>query len=105
LLLSGVRERIPEIGLRRAIGASASDVAALFVTEALILTLAAAAVGITAAALLLRLAESTLPLPWCFTPAVASLPALLSLLLAAAASALPTAIAARLPPAEALRND
>lgn len=105
LLLSGVRERIPEIGLRRAIGASAADVAALFVAEALILTLAAAAAGITAAALLLYLAGDTLPLPWSFTPSIASLPALLSLLLAVAASALPATAAARLPPAEALRNE
>ena len=105
LLLSGVRERIPEIGLRRAIGASAADVAALFVAEALILTLAAAAAGIIAAALLLHLAGDTLPLPWHFTPSLALVPALLSLLLAAAASALPAAAAARLPPAEALRNE
>ncbi|MBR4189721.1 MAG: ABC transporter permease [Kiritimatiellae bacterium] len=105
LLLSGVRERIPEIGLRRAIGASAADVAALFVAEAFILTTGATAVGIAAAGLLLRLAGDALPLPWSFTPGLAALPVLLSLLLAAAASALPAAAAARLPPAEALRNE
>lgn len=105
LLLAGVRERIPEIGLRRAIGATPADIAALFVAEALILTLASAATGILAAALLLHAAGPTLPLPWALTPGTLLAPFLLSLLLAALSSALPSLIASRLPPAEALRND
>ena len=46
LLLAGVRERIPEIGLRRALGAGRADIAALFVAEAFLLTLAAALTGL-----------------------------------------------------------
>lgn len=105
LLLAGVRERIPEIGLRRAIGAGPLDVAVLFVAEALILTLASAATGILAAALLLHAAGQTLPLPWALTPSTLCVPLLLSLLLAALSSAIPALTASRLPPAEALRND
>lgn len=105
LLLAGVRERIPEIGLRRAIGAGPWDIAALFVAEALLLTLASAATGILSAALLLRAAGGGLPLPWALTPSTLLAPLLLSLLLAALSSALPALTAARLPPAEALRNE
>lgn len=105
LLLAGVRERIPEIGLRRAIGATPTDIAALFVAEALILTLASAATGILSAALLLHAAGSSLPLPWALTPSTLLTPLFLSLLLAALSSALPSLTASRLPPAEALRND
>ena len=105
LLLAGVRERIAEIGLRRALGAGRADVAALFVAEALILTLAAALAGILSAALLLLAAGPSLPLPWHLTPRLCLLPAAAALLLAALASSLPASTAAALPPAEALRND
>lgn len=105
LLLAGVRERIPEIGLRRALGAGRADIAALFVVEALLLTLAAALAGILGALLLLAAAGSSLPLPWTLTPSLCLLPAAAALLLSAMASALPACTAAALPPAEALRND
>ena len=45
LMLANVRDRVGEIGLRRALGARARDVAALFVLEACLVTLAAAAAG------------------------------------------------------------
>jgi ABC-type antimicrobial peptide transport system permease subunit len=38
MLLTGVRERVAEIGLRRALGARRSEIAGLFVAEALALT-------------------------------------------------------------------
>ena len=105
LLLAGVRERIAEIGLRRALGAGRADVAALFVAEALILTLAAALAGILSAVLLLLLAGPSLPLPWHLSPRLCLLPATAALLLAALSSFLPACTAAALPPAEALRNE
>lgn len=105
LLLAAVRERIPEIGLRRALGATPTDVASLFVAEALLLTLASSLLGTLSAALLLHSLGATLPLPWAFSPILALLPILLSLPLAAATAALPALAASRLPPAEALRND
>lgn len=105
LLLAGVRERVAEIGLRRALGAGRAEVAGLFVAEALILTLAAALAGILSAVLLLSAASPSLPLPWLLTPGVCFLPAAAALLLAVLASALPACAAAALPPAEALRND
>jgi putative ABC transport system permease protein len=49
MLLTGVRERIPEIGLRRALGARRREIAGLFVVESLVLTIAAALAGIGAA--------------------------------------------------------
>lgn len=105
LLLTAVRERIPEIGLRRALGATPANIASLFLAESLLLTLASSAVGTLSAALLLYLVSPTLPLPWTFPPTLAILPLLLSLPLALATAALPAATASRLPPAEALRND
>jgi hypothetical protein len=105
LLLAGVRERIAEIGLRRALGAGRADVAALFVSEALILTLAAALSGIAGAILLLSAVGPALPLPWHLTPHLCLLPAAAAIILAALASSLPAWTAAALPPAEALRNE
>ena len=105
LLLTAVRERIPEIGLRRALGATPADIASLFVAESLLLTLTSSLLGTLAAALLLHFLGASLPLPWTFSPALALLPILLSLPLSAATAALPSLTASRLPPAEALRND
>lgn len=105
LLLTGVRERISEIGLRRALGARRSEIAALFIREALLLTLAAALFGMGAALLLFHLAGDFLPLPWHLSPALILVPFITALLVAMASAASPALLAARLPPAEALRND
>jgi len=105
MLLTGVRERVPEIGLRRALGARRWEVAALFVAEALVLTGAAAVIGAGAAEVTLHVLGSRFPLPFHFGMTARLLPLLLACGLALVCSIGPALLAARLPPAEALRND
>jgi len=105
MLLTGVRERVPEIGLRRALGARRREVAALFVAEALALTGAAALVGAAAAEIVLHALGGRFPLPFHFGLGVRMLPLVLACGLALLCSIGPAWLAARLPPAEALRNE
>lgn len=105
MLLTGVRERIPEIGLRRALGARRRDIAGLFVVEALVLTIAAALAGIGAAEVTLNGLGERFPLPANFGWETRLLPLVLAVVLALLCSIGPAIFAARLPPAEALRNE
>ena len=105
MLLTGVRERIPEIGLRRALGAKRGEIAGLFVAESLALTLAAALMGTVAAEGVLRWLGGRFPLPFHFGASTRFLPFLLACGLALLCSIGPAWMAARLPPAEALRNE
>ena len=105
MLLTGVRERVAEIGLRRALGARRREIAGLFVAEALALTGAAAVAGLLAAEIALRLWGSRFPLPFEFGAQTRLLPLALAVGLALGCSAGPAWMAARLPPAEALRNE
>ncbi len=105
MLLTGVRERVAEIGLRRALGARRREIAGLFVAEALALTGAAAVAGLLAAEAALRLWGGRFPLPFEFGAPTRILPLALALGLALCCSAGPAWMAARLPPAEALRNE
>lgn len=105
MLLTGVRERIPEIGLRRALGARRRDIALLFVAESLALTGAAAGAGLLAAEGALRALGGRFPLPYRFGAETRILPLALALGIALFCSLGPAWRAARLPPAEALRNE
>ncbi len=105
LLLTGVRERIPEIGLRRALGARRWDVAGLFVTEALVLTGLSALAGMAAAEATLRWLGERFPLPFHFGLGARLLPFAVGGVVGVLCAIGPAWRAARLPPAEALRND
>lgn len=105
MLLTGVRERVPEIGLRRALGASRREIAGLFVAESLALTGAAAIAGMLAAEVALRGLGGRFPLPFVFDAGVRILPLALAFAIALVCSMGPAWMAARLPPAEALRNE
>ena len=105
MLLTGVRERIPEIGLRRALGARRREIAALFVAEALALTGAAAVAGMAAAEAALRGLGGRFPLPFHFGAGARLLPLALAGAIPLLCSVGPAWMAARLPPAEALRNE
>jgi putative ABC transport system permease protein len=105
LLLANVRERVAEIGLRRALGATAADIAALFVLEAALLTVAAALVGALGTGAALWIARERFPVPVRLDALVFSVPLMTALVLGAAFSYWPARAAARISPAEALRNE
>jgi ABC-type antimicrobial peptide transport system permease subunit len=105
LMVANVRERIAEIGLRRAIGASQWDVASLFILEACMVTGAAAVLATLGAHLLLALFRDAFPIPLRLGVASVCLPLVVALILGAAFSYWPARSAARIVPSEALRNE
>lgn len=109
IMLVAVAERTREIGIKKAIGATPSDILAEFFVEALLLTLSSGAIGV-AFAWVVSLVVSRLPLPTMF----AGLPitrwtALLAfgtlVLVGVLAAVYPARRASLLTPVEALRHE
>jgi len=105
LLLTGVQARVPEIGLRRALGASPADIGILFMCEALLITLSATLAGTGAAWTLLALSRPWSPLPIHLGPAAIIIPLMSGLILGVIFSYWPARDAAGISPSEALRNE
>jgi len=103
LMVANVQDRVAEIGLRRSFGAEPRDVAMLFVSEALVLTLSAAATGLVAAVLLLKLGPK-LPLPVELDAMTLLGPLVMGGLLGVVTAWWPARMAARIEPAQALRR-
>jgi ABC-type antimicrobial peptide transport system permease subunit len=105
LMVANVRERVMEIALRRALGATAVDIAALFISEACLVTFSASVLGIAAATLLLLFSSGLFYLPVSLSPSLLVIPLLAAVLLGMLFSYLPVRMAVAVTPAEALRND
>jgi putative ABC transport system permease protein len=103
VLLANIQQRVPEIGLRRALGASALDVGWLFMAEACAVSVLASAAGSALAVILLRVGRE-LPVPVLVNAWTILLPVLGGAAMGVAFSFWPAVAAARIAPAEALRN-
>ena len=104
VLLADVQQRIPEIGLRRALGASRADIGVLFLAEACLVTVAASAAGMGLACLLFRVFAAWIAIPLVFSAPVFLIPLATGVALGALFSFWPAHTAAGISPAEALRN-
>ncbi len=105
LLLSDVRNRVPEIGLRLALGARPLDVARLFLAEACLITTVAACAGLALAWPVLRLLAVQTAVPFRLGALHVLAVVLAALGFGAIFSYVPARLAARVSAAEALRND
>lgn len=105
LMVANVRDRVGEIGLRRALGATARDISLLFVAEACLITAAGALAGTTITHALLTLGGTRMPVPVSLGPVTWLVPVATAVLLGVLFSYWPARSAARIAPSEALRND
>lgn len=105
LMVANVRDRIPEIGLRRALGATGKDIAMMFVVEACLVTGAAALAGSAVGGVVLWIARSQFEAPLSMSPSVMLVPFAVSILLGGAFAYWPARQAAGITPSEALRNE
>ena len=105
LMVANVRDRVTEIGLRRALGASRRDIVVLFVTDACLITGAAAVVATLGTHLLLMLGSHAFPIPLRLGWASILIPLTVAFVLGIVFSYWPAHSAARIMPSEALRNE
>ena len=105
IMLASVAERTPEVGVRRAVGATERDIAAQFLTEASLLTGAGgvlgAGLGIAGSLLIQRFAGW----PTALSPLLLFLALVMALAVGIGFGFYPAREAARLPPMEALRRE
>jgi putative ABC transport system permease protein len=105
LMVANVRDRVTEIGLRRALGATRRDIMSLFVLESLLITGIAAIAGTTAANLILLPTGEAFPIPVQLGANTVLVPIIAALFLGVLFSYWPARFAAHIAPAEALRNE
>jgi len=105
LMIASVRERVTEIGLRRALGARRRDIAALFIGEGILITLAASIAGVAFAMLGIHLLAGMIEgMPLQLATSTVFIPVVVALVIGGLCAGWPAISAALMPPAEALRS-
>jgi putative ABC transport system permease protein len=106
IMTIAVRERTQEIGLLRAVGATKTRIAQLFIGEAIILSGLGGVLGLGLGIGVIAMASFAVPgLPLGFSPTYAAASELIALLIGLAAGVLPARHAAELEPLDALRAE
>lgn len=105
IMLMSVSERTHEIGIRKALGASATDIRRQFLTESVVLSLAGGALGALGGWLLALLIATVSPLPAKVTPWSVGLALALGAAVGVLFGVYPASRAARLDPIAAMRPD
>jgi putative ABC transport system permease protein len=105
ITIAAVIERTPEIGLRRAIGATQQDILLQFVLEAALLSLLGGVAAIATVHGLTIVVANTFQLPYEFESRTAALSLSSALLVGVGAGFLPALRASQLDPVKALRSD
>ena len=109
IMLVTVRERIPEIGLRKALGATPASIMAGILQEAVFLTAVAGYLGVVGGVVVLEAIRGWMPEnDYLREPEITLMPALVAagllVIFGALAGAVPAWRAARIQPVEALRS-
>jgi len=105
IMLASIAERIREIGVRKAIGASGFDVFVEFLLEAVVVTTAGGLVGLLAGIGLTGAVERLLGMPTELTPAILATALLTAVGVGLVFGMFPAVRAARLSPVESLRYE
>jgi len=105
LMIANVRERVTEIGLRQALGASRREIASLFVFEACCVTGSAAAAATVGTHLLMGLGRKSIPVQLSLGWASIFIPFTVAVILGMVFSYWPAMSAAKIMPSDALRNE
>ena len=105
IMLAVVTERIPEIGVRRAIGASQRDIMWQFLAETVVLSSMGGVIGVLLGAAVVPLASQFTGWPGVFTPGAVIVALVVSWLVGVVFGLAPAVQAARLRPVECLRYE
>jgi putative ABC transport system permease protein len=103
IMLVVVRERVAEIGLRKALGATEQNITFQFLSEVVAVTLVSGVLGIGLGLSAANLVSMHIDMPVIVTPKMVSLSLLAALLVGITSGIFPARKAARLNPVEALR--